>query len=410
MNKLRPDDRAFLAVLLLLSLALVLEEAEAGGWYVASLLVVALCAQILAVWISQRARNRAREEQRARVGAIDGHLSTYDQLCQALSADADAHFERLRETLDQARGIVQSAASELGGSLQGLESSSHSQRQLLQELVGELLHLATGKAGDDTHSGMRRFADQTRAAIHSFVETVGTLQANSAGIASRFETMHGQIRAVGALVSDVSEINKQTELLALNAAIEAARAGQHGRGFAVVADEVRKLAQRTERFSAQIRDQLSEINRAIDAVGDSVRMACNTDVAAAQASERNIESMWQEMYALNSRADEQSRRITEISGNIHGLVVQGILSMQFEDMVTQLLEKISQHAGLLNGHVRAVFDSHRETVGGDALSRLDRRNQRLGSLIQSTGAGVAALRYEAVSQTRVKDSGDITLF
>ena len=38
------------------------------------------------------------------------------------------------------------------------------------------------------------------------------------------------------------------------------------------------------------------------------------------------------------------------------------------------------------------------------------RNQRLGALIQSTGAGVAALRYEAVSQTRVHDAGEITLF
>ncbi|MDE3010084.1 MAG: hypothetical protein KGI67_04290 [Pseudomonadota bacterium] len=406
MNKLRPDDQAFLVVLILLIVALVCAAAAAPAGVVAATLVLGVLVQIIAVGSSHRARASARIEQRTRLGAIDQRLAHYDALCNRLSDDADGHFARLRETLEQAGGILSSAINRITGAGGG----GNSQRQQLQDLVDELLALARQSGAGEGAASMHRIADQSRTAIRRFVETVVTLQANSTGIARRFEAMHDQVRSVTALVGDVADINKQTELLALNAAIEAARAGEHGRGFAVVADEVRKLAQRTERFSTRIRDQLGDINGAIDAVGASVRIACDTDVAAAQASERHVESMWQDLHALNAGAAEQAQRIGDISEGIRQIVLQGVLSMQFEDMVQQLLGKIDRHVGLLNGHVRSVFESHREAVGGDALQRLDMRNQRLDALLQESGAGVVALRYDAIANSEIRDGGAVTLF
>jgi methyl-accepting chemotaxis protein len=113
---------------------------------------------------------------------------------------------------------------------------------------------------------------------------VQQLKASGADIAERFSTMRGKVDAVSRLMTEVSQINNQTELLALNAAIEAARAGEAGRGFAVVADEVRKLAQRTEKFSGQIDTLLAEIHTAINDVGSAVDVSASTDVSKAEAS------------------------------------------------------------------------------------------------------------------------------
>jgi methyl-accepting chemotaxis protein len=59
-------------------------------------------------------------------------------------------------------------------------------------------------------------------------------------------------------------------LLALNAAIEAARAGKHGKGFAVVADEVRALAETAEKSATQIQGFVSEFQKAVNNIAESI--------------------------------------------------------------------------------------------------------------------------------------------
>jgi methyl-accepting chemotaxis protein len=63
----------------------------------------------------------------------------------------------------------------------------------------------------------------------------------------------------------VSELADQSNLLALNAAIEAARAGEQGKSFAVVAQHVRDLAERAKAATEQVREILSEIQKATNA-------------------------------------------------------------------------------------------------------------------------------------------------
>ena len=233
------------------------------------------------------------------------------------------------------------------------------------------------------------------------------LKDGSAKIATEFEQMRAEVEDISKLLDDVAQITRQTDLLALNAAIEAARAGEAGRGFAVVADEVRKLAARTDSFSSQIRGALEEIVATISKVGISVHEATAMDLSVAERSQENVNRLMQEMTEMSRGAGVQSRQITEISERIHALVREGVLSMQFEDIVGQMLTRITQQTLAVGNFLHALLEMHNDRGQADGLQRFRMRITRLQALIASVSEQDQA---SPALSTQLNQGGDIDLF
>ncbi|WP_374485376.1 methyl-accepting chemotaxis protein [Zoogloea sp.] len=365
-----------------------------------------ILALIAAAIISHGARARARTQKLAQNKLIDDSVREYDALCARIAGNSETQYLRLRESLVQMQEVFGSAVGDLHRSLTG-DGSKH--QDSLRNLADELVALAATQDEATHNGGIERFTTETQAAIGNFVATVQQLQASGSDIACRFADMRAKVDAVTQLMTEVNQINNQTELLALNAAIEAARAGETGRGFAVVADEVRKLAQRTENFSAQIGGLLQEIHAAIDAVGAVVDVTASTDISHAASSEAKVAALGVEMRDLTTRAAEQSHRINEVSEAIHRLVMQGVLSMQFEDIVSQVLDKLRQHTDFMSRYAHGFFDAHRDVEERDGVARIQRRNATLGVLLEDSTRSAQEIRFEAVRQTAVS-AGDVDLF
>lgn len=73
------------------------------------------------------------------------------------------------------------------------------------------------------------------------------------------------------IINTIEDISKRINLLALNASIEASRAGESGRGFAVVAQGIKDLSSQTEEATSKINEHISELIKAIEYSGESVR-------------------------------------------------------------------------------------------------------------------------------------------
>src|SRR5262249_35818829 len=112
------------------------------------------------------------------------------------------------------------------------------------------------------------------------------------------EALAAASQEIGAFVTLVRRIARQSKLLALNASMEAARAGAQGEGFAVVAAEIRKLSQssaeaaeRTEGtvqgVLARVEDSRAATQRTREAV-DAVALATKNALESFAQVERAV--------------------------------------------------------------------------------------------------------------------------
>lgn len=164
-------------------------------------------------------------------------------------------------------------------------------------------------AGVDTVASATEELDHSIGTIASQVErsthTFNSVTQSAEAAATKVSNVYMLASKINDIASFIKDISDQTNLLALNASIEAARAGDAGKGFAVVADEVKKLATSTDQATANIQEQIQEIQ------------------AGSQMANESIESVTHEMadiletlQELNSAITEQKMASGDIAHNI----------------------------------------------------------------------------------------------
>lgn len=170
---------------------------------------------------------------------ISGQLKDY---AKALSEVSDSNLAIVEETTANLN-MVGENAKETSTMLGNLNDDAQLLAAKTEESQG-LLNNAK-KLKDELVEDMKHLADEMSQLMHLVGE-------------------------VNEIVDKVQEIAGQTNLLALNASIEAARAGEMGKGFSVVADEVRKLADDTNEQLKDMRQFVSQMNKATEESRESL--------------------------------------------------------------------------------------------------------------------------------------------
>lgn len=333
----------------------------------------------------------------------------YDLLHKKVLLQSSVQFDQINTEIDQALDIVTSATQELSGSFTGLESESAGQQEMLKGLVEELMSVASGNEQQTQTDDLQNSTIETKKIIEGYILMIQKMVNTNGQIDASFSEMNKHVESVVQLVDDVSQITSQTNLLALNAAIEAARAGEAGRGFAVVAEEVRNLSQRTQQFSDQIGEKVSAIETSINSVAGSVEEVAKTDMNEALEAQTSITDMWENMSSLNQSTTVQSQQIFDISSKIRDHVVAGVISLQFEDMISQLLAHTRKRSGALQDFVHGMSNLHSDGSNSDYKERVTSANTALNALIDQNSTVFDQLETKAVSQQSM-DVGEVEMF
>ena len=372
---------------------------------------LAVAALLLATTVlSLRERRNWQARQKAHFQELNNVMSEYQVLSDEAMAHAELQFTSLEREMHEAREVIRASVSRISGSLTGLESQSANQRQVLRSLIDQMLEMTDSDARDREEVSLQRFFDETNTLIAEFAGKMTHLKETSQGIASSFVQMQDRVTLITGSLNDIAGITKQTDLLALNAAIEAARAGEAGRGFAVVADEVRNLAARTGEFNVDIRNGLTEILDSLREVGSRISETANVDMTIADKSRAMLNELGGELLELTAKAREHSAHITAVTEQMHGLTQEGVMAMQFEDIVSQMMERVGQRTANVGEYMHAFLALHQDNET-DGLQRFRKRSQKLVELLVNSHVKTDALRSSnSASNAKSNNDGEIELF
>ena len=319
-----------------------------------------------------------------------------DNVLLQTHAEFAAHFAGSNDDLSQMQSLLGDAIGKLLSSFEGMHQLIQAQRNADVAISGE--------GADSIQSSLGETSETLKTLVGSIVNNskIGM------ELVEKMESVSQQVQGILQVLGEIDSISKQTNLLSLNAAIEAARAGESGRGFAVVADEVRKLSARAEHFSMQIRGNVKQVHAAIVDAEQSINNMASLDMDFALDSKSRLDAIMQRVQQSNLEMSQVIVKQAEISGKVNEVVGSAVTSLQFQDLVNQLLQHSRLRLDSMQEAWRIIGNLAQEEQSGNPISsdETDRVRQKVVEIFSKANQ---VSQRNPVRQEHMQ-SGDIDLF
>jgi methyl-accepting chemotaxis protein len=390
---------AFMIVIAVISIAL---HWYLGGGTSAVLEIVLHLGMIAAIYAFLLRQGKIQDQLEKEARAAEPPQSAVENVLMQTHPLFATHFAGANADLNQVQSLLSDAIGKLLESFGGMQKLIQDQRNIALNIVNG--HHAKGENSES----MEEFINSTSDTLKEMVGSIINNSKIAMELVDRMDAVKSQVTAILDVLSEIDGISKQTNLLALNAAIEAARAGESGRGFAVVADEVRKLSSRSEQFSHQIRTSVNGVNAAITEAETSVSKMASLDMSFALESKNKIDGTLAHVQMLNANMMKVIEEQHEISSQVDQVVGHAVTSLQFQDMVGQLIQHSHTRIGSMENAWLRMGEWAEEAQRGKAASheQIEHMHQEINDIF------AAADRLSERSPVRQEklESGDIDLF
>jgi methyl-accepting chemotaxis protein len=312
------------------------------------------------------------------------------------------HFAGANADLNQVQMLLSDAIGKLLESFSGMQTLIQSQSAIASSIVSGDHEKGQNK------EGLEEFIVETADMLKELVGSIVNNSRVAMELVDKMDAVSQQVTGILDVLGEIDGISKQTNLLALNAAIEAARAGESGRGFAVVADEVRKLSGRSEQFSRQIRGNVTDVRASIVDAEKSISQMASLDMNFALESKSKMDQTLAHVNAMNKNMVKVIEDQRTIAGEVEQVVGRAVTSLQFQDMVGQLIQHTHTRVSSMETAWQRLGEWANEAQQGQAASpeRISQMRQEISDIF--TEAERLSER-SPVRQDKL-ESSDIDLF
>ncbi|WP_412093194.1 methyl-accepting chemotaxis protein [Pseudomonas viridiflava] len=296
--------------------------------------------------------------------------------------------------VESSRQQTETAIVELTSRFTGISERLQETVQASQQAAGEL----DGQNAD----GALKVLAQSDSELSQVINSLKATQASRDETLTQVRSLTAYTGELRTMAADVAAIAAQTNLLALNAAIEAARAGEAGRGFAVVADAVRSLSSKSSETGQQMSAKVDIINNAITQLVQAASSGADQDSHSVAESEQSIQHVLQRFQSITGRLAESADLLKQESYGIRDEMTEVLVSLQFQDRVSQILTHVRDNIDSLHTHLQQSSQSPDEAVAINAREWLAR--------MESTYATDEQRRTHRGESAAQQNSQEITFF
>ncbi len=264
-----------------------------------------------------------------------------------------------------------------------IESSNIQTEQSINELSGGFSALASqledvisasqsksNNLGDG--QGIINLFNESEKSLKTVVDSLESSLSLEDRLLSEVQGLSAQTSELNEMAGAVGQIADQINLLALNAAIEAARAGEHGRGFAVVADEVRKLASMSADTGQKMIEKVTNIVEAVNDTQKQAEDSIHHNRTVVDDGKTTIDSVFARLQDTIETLQDDSSSLRSSSEDIRDQISNVLVSFQFQDRVSQILNKVLND---MNTMVENVNSSQSQRMDNKKLSPVNFEEQ-----------------------------------